>query len=157
MADLDSLESPLHDMHDTQGVAERLRLARTYVGLSQQEFADQIGYSRRQVNAWENGSNTPPIWALLAVRKIFDIDPEWVLAGPGDIPLRDTIPADAHREQRLITEVASMARDVGLTLPKRSIENLAQLVFRETPEAEPAAKKQLLKTLKAISLGQEPV
>ncbi len=153
MTDIDSLQTPVHDV---DGVAERLRLARNYVGLSQQEFADQIGYSRRQVNAWESASNTPPIWALLAVRKIFDIDPEWVLAGPGDIPLRDTIPADSAREKRLVKEVGAMARDVGLTLPRRSIDNLAQLIFRETPEAEPAAKKQLLKTLKAISLGHEP-
>lgn len=64
MSSVTEIVSPARDI---EGVAMRLRLAREKSGLSQQEFAEKAGYSRRQVIAWETGVSAPPIWALLVV------------------------------------------------------------------------------------------
>ncbi len=151
MIELDEIDVRTHDLH---GVAERLRLAREHAGLSQQEFADRLGYSRRQVIAWETATNAPPIWALSAVRRECNVDPEWILSGPGKVPLRDAVRLEADRGTRLTDEVAAMAKAVGLTLPAKAIANLAHIIVSEAPEAEREAKKQMRRMLRAISLGQ---
>lgn len=124
--------------------------------MSQQAFADQIGYTQRQVVAWETAVSAPPIWAVFAVRRLCGVDPEWVFSGPGTVPLRDAVPPESDRLPRLKREVARMANDAGLTLPDRAIANVAQLIARETPEAEPEAKRQAGKMLRALSTGKSP-
>jgi DNA-binding XRE family transcriptional regulator len=141
---------------DLEGVAERLRLAREHGGLSQQAFADHVGCTRRQVISWETAVSAPPIWAVMAVRRLCDVDPEWVMAGPGKTPLRHALPQDDDRLPRLVREVARMGKDVGFGLTSDMITNLAQLIAREPPEAERDAKKQTLAMLRAIALGQSP-
>ncbi len=141
---------------DLEGVAERLRLAREHGGLSQQAFADHVGCTRRQVISWETAVSAPPIWAVLGVRKLCDVDPEWVMAGPGKTPLRHALPQDDDRMPRLARDVARMGKDVGYKLTSEMIINLARLIAREPPEAERDAKKQTLAMLRAIALGQSP-
>jgi transcriptional regulator with XRE-family HTH domain len=148
----DTLDNPLP--RDLEGVAERLRLAREHGGLSQQAFADRVGCTRRQVISWETAVSAPPIWAVLAVRRLCDVDPEWVMAGPGKTPLRHAIPQNDDRTLRLATEVAAMAADVGLKLDAPIVASLAQQIAREPPEAERDAKRQTLAMLRAIALGK---
>lgn len=136
---------------DLTAIAERLRLAREHAGLSQEAFAERLGYTRRQVNSWENGASTPPIWALMGVRMLCGIDPEWVLFGPGDTPIRDLGVPDTERLPRLVKEVEKMTRTAAIELPQSAVLNLAQLIARETPEAEKQAKKQVASTLRAIA------
>ncbi|WP_443029900.1 helix-turn-helix transcriptional regulator [Sphingomonas sp. ZB1N12] len=138
---------------DVEGLARRLRLAREHAGLTQQQFAARIGYSRRQVLSWENGTNLPPIWALAEVRRAFDIDPEWVLSGPGWIPLRK-VPVDApDRRLRLNREVKTLAKRAGLTLPEATLQNFADLIAREPEEVEAAAKLRVRDAFQALSQG----
>lgn len=138
---------------DLAQVASRIRAVREKHGLTQQDCANRLGYSRRQFINWENGDATPPIWALAAIRREFDVDPEWVLTGPGNVPLREAVPPEVGREQRLAREVEALADEVGLTLPSAALANLAQLIAREMPEAEAEAKNRTRKMLRAIALG----
>lgn len=135
------------------GIADRLRLAREHAGLSQQEFADKIGYSRRQVIAWEAAKNVPPIWVLIAIRRECDIDPEWILSGPGDLPVSDVAPEARARVKRLESEVRRMARDYGLQLPDQSIATLVSLLQRAPVHAEGDAKREIMKMLRGIAGG----
>ncbi|WP_230293245.1 helix-turn-helix domain-containing protein [Croceicoccus sp. Ery5] len=151
MIDIDQIaEIP----RDLTGVSERLRLAREHACLSQELFAERLGYTRRQVNSWENGASAPPIWALMGVRILCDIDPEWVLFGPGKNPVRDFSIPDVDRLPRLIKEVEKMARSAAIELPHAAIINLAQLIAREAPEAEKKAKRQVAATLRAIVVNE---
>ena len=146
-------ESVSDPEHDLIAVGARLRLARESAGLSQPDFAEKIGFSKRQVSAWETGANTPPIWVLAALRKVCNIDPEWVLCGPGLVPLVDVPPKARARDGRIIREICTMARGFGLTLPDDAIADLARLVLREPVEAEKDAMARLHDTLRAISSG----
>lgn len=137
---------------DLSGVSERIRLAREHAGLSQEEFAEGMGYNRRQVIAWENGDNTPPIWALRGVRLLCDVDPEWILFGAGQTPVRELRVPDVDRLPRLIKEVGKMAKTAAIELPQPAVVNLAQLIAREAPEAEKQAKKRVEAILRAIAM-----
>lgn len=143
-------------VRDLVGVATRLRLAREYAGLSQQQFADRLGYTRRQVISWEKAEATPPIWAVAGVRPACGIDPEWVLSGPGLTPLVDTPALGTDRLPRLRREVMKMGRDLGMELPQGSVEQVALLIAHEAPEAEKEAKKRVRKLLQALSSGAWP-
>jgi transcriptional regulator with XRE-family HTH domain len=138
---------------DMEGLAKRLRLAREYAGLTQQQFADRIGYSRRQVLSWENATNLPPVWALAAVRQAFDVDPEWVLSGPGVIPLRQVDLSSPDRRHRLYGEVRRLAKRAGLSLPEEVLRNFVDLIVREPEDSENAAKERVRDAFHALSTG----
>ena len=140
-------------LRDPAALARRLRIAREHAGLTQQEFADRIGYSRRQVLSWENGTNLPPVWALAAVRQAFDIDPEWILLGPGWVPLQNVPVKGPDRRSRLNDEVRRLAKRAGLTLPDATIRNFADLIAREPEDAEAAAKMRVKEAFRALSQG----
>ena len=139
---------------DLDGVATRLRLAREHAGLTQQEFADELGYSKRQVHCWETGANVPPIWVLAAVRSTYNVDPEWILSGPGLVPLQDARVPDPDRMPRLRREVVKLANQAGMNLPDVSIESMARVIAHQAPEMEREAKQNVLKVLRAISLAK---
>lgn len=132
-------------------LAERLRIARESAGLSQPEFADRIGYSRRQVSAWEAGATAPPIAVLIALRRLGNVDPEWILTGPGLIPMVDVPPKEREREPRITRAIRTMAQGFGLLLPEDAIADLVNLVLREPIEAEKDAMARMRETLRAIS------
>lgn len=135
-----------------RAIAGRLRSAREHAGLDQQQFADRIGFSRRQVVAWESAANTPPVWALEAIRTHCDIDPEWVLSGPGDEPLRDVGPELRDREKQIRQEAEKLIRDSGMIMPEDSILDIMSLLRMAPPGTEREAKKHIVKLLRRVSL-----
>lgn len=145
------LEDDIAIARDLRGIGERLRLAREYGALSQQEFAEHLGYTRRQIIAWESGASPLPIWALMGVRQLCDVDPEWVMFGPGQTPQREIGLPDLDRLPRLRDEVAASARKAGIELTTDAIANLARLIAREAPEAERDASKRVGAMLRAIA------
>ena len=105
-------------------VAERIQAVREYVGLSREAFAERLGYTRRQVLAWETAANTPPISLLAAMRQLFDIDPEWVLMGPGKDPVRSLENKDIERRERVIREVQDLVTAAGLRVSEKFTQEL---------------------------------
>lgn len=147
-----SIDEPaVSSQFDLIGVANRLRLAREKAGLSQQAFADRLGYSRRQINAWESAANTPPIWVLAGIREHCRVDPDWVLFGTDLIPQEHLAPQDWSRYDRLRRDVEKLCFEVGIELAGDQVEQLARLLFDEAPEAEAVARKKMLKMLRAIA------
>lgn len=141
---------------DLEGIARRMRLAREQAGLSQQEFAVRLGYSRRQVVAWETAANTPPVWVLIAIRRECDVDPEWILSGPGDVPVSDVPPSERQRLKRLKREIEEMTRSHGLSLPEESVNTLVTLLQRAPVNAEGEAKSEIMRMLRDISRNARP-
>ena len=52
-----------------QSFSERLKAARSALGLSQQKLSDLLDISRRNIENWESGVNAPPEWAGRLVLK----------------------------------------------------------------------------------------
>lgn len=66
--------------------ARRFLALRLSLGLSQQAFADGLGISLRAEQNYERGARRLPAELLLNLSKVHQIDPLWVLDGPGDAP-----------------------------------------------------------------------
>ena len=58
---------------------ERLKLLRRESGLSQQDFAKQLGTSKSSVNMYERGEREPGIETLEAIADYFNVDMDYLL------------------------------------------------------------------------------
>ena len=61
-------------------LGERIRKAREDAGMSQQQFADELGVDRKTVGNWEADRNQPRYRDLMLISSVADVSLEW-LAG----------------------------------------------------------------------------
>jgi transcriptional regulator with XRE-family HTH domain len=84
-------------------LGERIRKAREDAGMSQQQFADELGVDRKTVGNWEADRNQPRYRDLMLVSSVADVSLEW-LAGdlfrPISPVLAGTGAADNRQESR---------------------------------------------------------
>lgn len=67
-------------------VSERIKQARSKLGLSQTEFGRAAGgVSKAAVSQWERGLTTPERDALMALQRDKALSPEWIMNGHGDM------------------------------------------------------------------------
>ncbi|QTR51607.1 helix-turn-helix domain-containing protein [Candidatus Thiothrix anitrata] len=62
-------------------IAIGLRLREVRGGMSQTEFAEQLGVAQMTVSNYETGKRIPDVGFLLEVLNKFDADPTWVISG----------------------------------------------------------------------------
>lgn len=117
---------------DLGQIAKRVRLLRHTSGLSEAEFAKAVGCSYRQIRAWEAGRNQPSVSFLMSVRHCLDVDPEWVLFGPGDVPLRSVALCQLDRSGLLRDELVRRAGDAGVVLRSDTFDSIVQGVLGDT-------------------------
>lgn len=137
------------------GVGGRLLAIREQAGLGQEDMARFLGFSRRQWTSWEYGQVTPSMWVLLELMEKLQIDPSWVIEGPGDTPVLRSADGGIARLKRLRTDVGRMARDLGLVIPDGFERKLAMLIFKQPIEAEGEAKREVRAMLRELSLGKD--
>lgn len=63
---------------------ERLVLLRKELNLTQEEFAEKIGYTRTAVSAWEIGRNEPSNSDVIKIAEFFNVTTDYLL-GKTDI------------------------------------------------------------------------
>jgi transcriptional regulator with XRE-family HTH domain len=62
-------------------VADRIQLLRKQKGLSQEQFADEIGVSRQLVSKWENEQALPDMERVIIMSDFFDTTADYILKG----------------------------------------------------------------------------
>jgi len=62
-------------------IADRIRNLRKARGISQEEFADQIGVSRQAVSKWESEQSTPDIEKIILISDFFGVTTDYLLKG----------------------------------------------------------------------------
>lgn len=67
--------------------SERFKQLRTERGLSQQDMANQLGFTKSRVNMYERGEREPGFDALETIADYFNVDMDFLL-GKSDIPNR---------------------------------------------------------------------
>lgn len=72
-------------MYRMATTSERIKLARTTLGLTQEEFGKLAGVSKQAVSQWERGLTLPERDALLSLRRRKGISPEWITNGTGEM------------------------------------------------------------------------
>lgn len=68
-------------------IAERIRHARSRLGLPQVGLARLVGIHRLTVNSWESGQNKPRLTTLYRLAPILGVPASWLIAGEGPSPL----------------------------------------------------------------------
>ncbi len=68
----------------------RLKEIRAFLGLSQQEMADQIGEKRYRINDMENGKTKIQVDFAELLEEKFNINPWWLLTGKGNMEKKST-------------------------------------------------------------------
>ena len=103
---------------------DRLKQLRKELGLTQQEFSDQIGIKRNTFSQYENGRNEPIDAVIKLICGKFNVNEDWLRTGDGEMFVQVS---RADELQRLID--ASLSEESGEF--KRRI---ATAIMRLTPE-----------------------
>lgn len=75
-------------------VGNRLKALRTALGYSQSAFSDSLAISLRALQNYEQGERKAPADLLIALVRKFNVDPVWVIDGPGLEPqMRSSFPS----------------------------------------------------------------
>lgn len=136
-------------------INERIRDLRKSLGLTQQEFSSRLGISRNTVATYEVGPSSPSESALTLICKTWNVNPEWLRAGEGEMYLSSPMDAleEFVRDNGLSKEEAVFLRDF-VSLPpdmrKAAIEftlkvaeDIKKLQSEEKPYTEADYEKDL--------------
>ena len=90
--------NPHHDRVPVFSLGERIRKVREDLGLSQQQFADQLGVDRKTVGNWEADRNQPRYRDLMMISSVGNVSLQW-LAGELFRPQAAGVGAGADNSQ----------------------------------------------------------
>lgn len=65
----------LADADLIRGIGLRMRLMRENRGMSQRDVAEWLGVTYQQIQGYERGSTSPPLYALCGIAKLFKVRP----------------------------------------------------------------------------------
>ena len=77
------------DAADKAGIGKRIKETRKENHLTQQEFADKIGYSKRQVYSVEAKKVVPSDHFLRKVSTTFSVNYSWIITGKGEKEMKE--------------------------------------------------------------------
>ena len=74
-------------------VNERVRLLRTHLGLTQNDFAIQVNSTLATISRTETGGTTPQQKLLNKIIEVFSVNRDWILHGTGEMFSENQTPA----------------------------------------------------------------
>lgn len=118
---------------------DRIRRIRTYLGLTQQEFADKLGISHESVGAYEIGRNEPTDDVISLICRTFDINEEWLRTGKGDMFVEltkdeklasffDSVQCSEDDKKRLLSKLATLNESEWEQL-KKKLEKTINMLY----------------------------
>ncbi len=80
-------------------VGDRIRKLRRSLGLTQEEFAENIGVKGGVVSAWEKGNAPVPYGRVLMLGEAYNVNERWITSGIGEMfATTDKQPGKTPRE-----------------------------------------------------------
>lgn len=108
-----------HADEQTQGFGERLALLRKAAGYTQQQLADEIGASRRQIAYYEGESEHPPARLLIELAQALNVTTDELLGVRTGRSKMTATPAVSTRLERRLKLIERMP-----SKPKRQLLGL---------------------------------
>ena len=117
--------------NNNSAVATRFLRVRLNAGLSQQAFADALGISLRGEQNYERGVRKLTADVLLAIARIYRIDPLWILEGPEERPRKLISDSGIDRAvlARAIRIVTIAVADSGKNIDDESFSDLVVAIY----------------------------
>lgn len=100
---------------------ERLKLLRRESGLSQQDFAKQLGTSKSSINMYERGEREPGLETLEAIADYFNVDMDYLLG------------KSEHKSKSAWLEGIDKSVDLDILRSQVKFENLFPIETRKFP------------------------
>lgn len=146
-------------MPTSSTIGERIRAVRQRAKLPLDRFAETLGCSRRALINWEQNAAEPPISVLAKLRRLYDVDPEWVVMGEDLTPRTRHAPIDWDRFDRIARDVQAASKQVGTDfgadpVDAKVITELVRDLFDSDPTEDEANRKRVRRTLQAIGRGK---
>lgn len=81
----DSVASAAHELRGSAmaGFPERLKAARTGLGLTQEQLAFELNVTKASISAWENGREGPGFRLLPAIHRVLGVSLDFLICGEG--------------------------------------------------------------------------
>ncbi len=106
---------------------ERLKILRKSLGLTQTEFGKRIGMTMQGIQKWEKGKSKPQQSTIKALISTFNVNPDWLLNGTGEMFI-----GDASRQQEIsdiisipyYPEVSAAAGSCALVYDENTVKNI---------------------------------
>lgn len=97
--------SKLATEEENVALGNRLAALRDTLKLSQVEFSQRLNLSPRAYQNYERGERETPASVIKAIYDAFTIDPLWILAGPGLVPLKADIKDNPDLLEQIVIAV----------------------------------------------------
>lgn len=116
---------------------KRIKLIRTTLGMTQQEFADKIKVKRNTVATYEMGRSIPSDSAIALICKVFDVNEDWLRTGYGEMfkevsksdqiadMLSDVLKSDENNFKRRLISALVQLDDTGWDSLEHLIDSIA--------------------------------
>jgi len=75
----------MEDLEECKKIGERIKQLRKQLGISQDEFAVQIGLKQRTLSYIENGNRSILCSIVKKIHKEFNVNLEWIIFGKGEM------------------------------------------------------------------------
>lgn len=75
------MATPVELAKDPREIGLRVARRRLQKGLSQECLAEKLHMTRTSIGKLERGESMPRLFTLLALSKVLDVSPEWLLTG----------------------------------------------------------------------------
>ena len=108
------------------GLGRRIKELRTTVRLTQSEFAEKLGVSKRAVQEWEAERRTPSEPVLRQIEQTFSVNPEWLRHGKGEMFLKKV----NEEEEVLFEFFEALESSLGMKIPravKRAVSRMYEM------------------------------
>ena len=66
-------------------LGKRISILRKLLGLTQEEFGEKIGKTKTTISRYESGERNPDKTTIKMISEKFNVNPEWLLHGKGEI------------------------------------------------------------------------
>lgn len=132
-------------------LGQRIGAVRAREKLSQAEFADRLGFSRRSLMSWESGQADPPTTVLIQMRKQFDVAPEWILLGADLNPQRHFNQIDWAAYDDVQAKLTTKAKKAKLCLPDKMLVRLSRMVFSDGTDLDGPEGKKVLEYMRMMA------
>lgn len=103
---------------------DRVKAIRREAGLSQADFAREIGVSVSSVQKWETGQHRLPGISAGVIAARFGVDPGWLLTGEGEM----------HRDMSTAEKLHALADDIGQGRASPERQRLAEWIVGAADE-----------------------
>ena len=113
------------------GIPERLRLLRTRLNLTQDEFAYKIGKSLRTIQKWESGQTVPNDKTLRLISHTFGVSYEWLKEGKGEMWERRGEDEVEELARMILARAQREGKEICMEQAKKLAKKLLKIVEME--------------------------